>query len=678
MSKEKAAQQDKQSKQSVNKRVEAKEPLMETAVVHPTSRLQKANLSPQEAKTLQRTIGNQALQRLTIQRKMTLGPVGDKYEQEADAVAKQVMGKLNTSQPQAVQRQEEEEDVQMKPMAQRQEEEEELQMKPLLQRQEEEEEVQMKPSSTLAEGEISSDIESQIQSAKGGGRPLATNTQTSMGQAFNADFSGIKIHTDSRSDHLNQSIQARAFTTGQDIFFRQGEYNPNSSGGQELLAHELTHTIQQSGTQTPLAKKEAIQRMTITPVATPRIQRVGVPQVGDDPPELKDLNARRYFSKLPLGKKRTIRKAVLSDKKAAALAKIPLLNRPTDNETDKVLKAFQDAVDTTTKDFPAYIATWNDVSLNAIAKRFDLINELFNQLKEGIEPKVRQLYKRLDTELEKRIKTLGAKVGKIPGDEIRRKFAAALKGMPGFKSLLTQIKARGTVREEKNLMGVHTTTWKDNGNLTAKIEEVAAEATFAEKRTDIDNGNFSKKVQEADNFFRKLVEAEELKKIPRPTIKVHLETAYDVDPRPRNVGGGFGGYQTGTEIHVGQDVFREVLIHEIGHYVENNLPTDKWQDIHLLMRARHGEAGGDGKLEAGQGARYKGAYPVTGGYTSRAYGGEGSTEVMSMTVQYLSQQANIENQLDNDPQQAAVIIRALRPREYASYNPLRAFDELLP
>nr|MCM0593799.1 DUF4157 domain-containing protein [Gloeotrichia echinulata DEX184] len=65
--------------------------------------------------------------------------------------------------------------------------------------------------------------------------------------AFGADFSGVKVHTDGQSDQLNRSIQARAFTTGQDVFFRQGEYNPGSRGGQELIAHELTHVVQQNG-----------------------------------------------------------------------------------------------------------------------------------------------------------------------------------------------------------------------------------------------------------------------------------------------------------------------------------------------------------------------------------------------------------------------------------------------
>ena len=105
-----------------------------------------------------------------------------------------------------------------------------------VQRQEEDEELQMKPSSIMGGGEISPDIEDGIQRAEGGGRPLSPQIRTPMEQNFGADFSGVKIHTDGQSDQLNQSIQARAFTTGRDIFFRDGAYNPDSSSGQELLA----------------------------------------------------------------------------------------------------------------------------------------------------------------------------------------------------------------------------------------------------------------------------------------------------------------------------------------------------------------------------------------------------------------------------------------------------------
>ena len=214
---------------------------------------------------------------LRPQTKLTVNQPGDVYEQEADRVAQQVMQTM--SEPvskQSVQREalpEEEEELQMKSLAdtnislQREalpEEEEELQMKSLadtnisLQREalpEEEEELQMK---SLADTNISlqrqgggvaatSNLETSIQQERGSGQPLSDDIRQPMEQAFGTDFSAVKIHTDNRSDQLNQSIQARAFTTGQDIFFRQGEYAPESHGGKELLAHELTHVVQQNG-----------------------------------------------------------------------------------------------------------------------------------------------------------------------------------------------------------------------------------------------------------------------------------------------------------------------------------------------------------------------------------------------------------------------------------------------
>ncbi|MDA0267764.1 MAG: DUF4157 domain-containing protein [Cyanobacteria bacterium] len=194
-----------------------------------------------------------------IQAKLTVGAVGDKYEQEADRVAAQVVKTINSPvASSSVQRQdmEEEDGLQMKSQETIQREgmeEEELQMKTaLIQREEmpEEEELQMKPTLQRVGhegGAVTADLESEIQQARGSGQSLAPDLQHSMGQAMGADFSGVKVHVDSQSDQLNQSIQAKAFTAGSDVFFRQGEYNPGSKSGQELIAHELTHVVQQNG-----------------------------------------------------------------------------------------------------------------------------------------------------------------------------------------------------------------------------------------------------------------------------------------------------------------------------------------------------------------------------------------------------------------------------------------------
>ncbi|MGB5635306.1 MAG: DUF4157 domain-containing protein, partial [Waterburya sp.] len=95
-----------------------------------------------------------------------------------------------------------------------------------------------------------------IQGVRGQGQPLGDEVREPMEQAFGSDFSGVRVHANAQSDQLNKSIQARAFTTGQDIFFRQGEYQLGSRGGQELLAHELTHVVQQTGAISPKTTSE--------------------------------------------------------------------------------------------------------------------------------------------------------------------------------------------------------------------------------------------------------------------------------------------------------------------------------------------------------------------------------------------------------------------------------------
>ena len=235
-----------------------------------------------------------------LQAKMAIGAPGDKYEQEADRVAQQVVNRIQSSTlhqspaGNAVQRADalEEEDLQMKSLVdsiQRADalEEEELQMKPLddsIQRVEglEEEELQMKPladsiqrADALEEEELqmkphqqrqlgpmdaSSDLEQAISQARGKGQALDDCVRQPMEQAFGTDFSHVRVHTGGQSDQLNRAIQAKAFTTGQDIFFSQGAYAPTSRGGQELLAHELTHVIQQAGGVRRATAPEAIQR----------------------------------------------------------------------------------------------------------------------------------------------------------------------------------------------------------------------------------------------------------------------------------------------------------------------------------------------------------------------------------------------------------------------------------
>ncbi|MGG1513888.1 DUF4157 domain-containing protein [Paenibacillus oryzisoli] len=234
------------------------------------SQPQAQSAATSELSNIQRTIGNRAFgSMLGIQTKLTVGPAGDAYEQEADQMGKAAADHIQAAESASagpdVQRSEEEaemegEELQMKPSMdsiQRSEgdemEGEELQMKASsesIQRSEgdemEGEELQMKGEA--GEGfEADAGIEEQIKAKQGSGSPMAPDVQAKMESAFNADFSGVNIHTDSNSSMLNRSLGAEAFATGNDVFFREGRYNPDTRDGQELLGHELTHVIQQRG-----------------------------------------------------------------------------------------------------------------------------------------------------------------------------------------------------------------------------------------------------------------------------------------------------------------------------------------------------------------------------------------------------------------------------------------------
>jgi hypothetical protein len=95
--------------------------------------------------------------------------------------------------------------------------------------------------------QIQTHFQTKLNSAKSGGFPLQRDFRKKIEPVMGADFSKVQIHADGNANQLSQSIQAKAFTTGHDIFFKQGTYDPNSRGGQELLTHELTHVVQQNG-----------------------------------------------------------------------------------------------------------------------------------------------------------------------------------------------------------------------------------------------------------------------------------------------------------------------------------------------------------------------------------------------------------------------------------------------
>ena len=256
-----------------------------------------------------------------IQPKLNVGKPGDKYEQEADRAADQIVAKSNQSESfiapsPTVQKQENENEIQQKSVVDpiipgvqlkesfflqkvtedesvqakcadcekekiQKKEEEEFQSKadeekvqsqkdeniqeskkieptPIIQQQpeeevqaKEEEEIQEKEDEEVLQKQAASGvgdasgIESSLSSSKGGGSPLDAGTKNEMESGFGADFSSVRVHNDSNAVQMNQELGSQAFTNGNDIYFNEGKYNPESNSGKHLLAHELTHTVQQ-------------------------------------------------------------------------------------------------------------------------------------------------------------------------------------------------------------------------------------------------------------------------------------------------------------------------------------------------------------------------------------------------------------------------------------------------
>lgn len=177
-----------------------------------------------------------------VQPKLRISQPNDIYEQEADRVADIVMRMPEPHLQRQVEPEEEddEEVIQTKRLFSRE--------PSLIQRQvdpEEEETLQTK----RAFGEtpvVTPAIQSAIQGLwQGGGQPLDPTTRAFMEPRFGRDFSNVRIHTGGESDQLARGLNARAFTFGNDVVFRTGEFNPGSSSGKRLFAHELTHVLQQ-------------------------------------------------------------------------------------------------------------------------------------------------------------------------------------------------------------------------------------------------------------------------------------------------------------------------------------------------------------------------------------------------------------------------------------------------
>jgi outer membrane protein OmpA-like peptidoglycan-associated protein len=103
--------------------------------------------------------------------------------------------------------------------------------------------VMTKPDGTQT---ASPQLSQGIESSKGSGSALPDTTRAEMEASFGHDFSGVNVHTGQEATNLNKGLHAQAFTQGQDVYFNAGKYSPETTEGKRLLAHELTHVVQQN------------------------------------------------------------------------------------------------------------------------------------------------------------------------------------------------------------------------------------------------------------------------------------------------------------------------------------------------------------------------------------------------------------------------------------------------
>jgi hypothetical protein len=160
-----------------------------------------------------------------IQAKLRMGSPGDSFEREADAMADRVVQRMATG----VASRADAPPVQAKCSACQDEEE--------LQRKAE--------TSEAPPGAVPGSIEQSLAAGRSAGEALNPVLRQDMEEAFESDFSGVRVHTGPSADSLNHDLRARAFTFGRDIYFNAGEFRPDTRDGRHLLAHELAHVLQQ-------------------------------------------------------------------------------------------------------------------------------------------------------------------------------------------------------------------------------------------------------------------------------------------------------------------------------------------------------------------------------------------------------------------------------------------------
>ena len=214
------------------------------------------------------------------QAKLSVNEPGDRFEQEADAMAEQVAAP-------------EKDALQTKPLG------------PISRKVQRQEDDTLHRSGEGESGEVSPKTERKLDESKGGGSPLPTPVREDMESKFGTELDHVRVHTDTRAEEMNQDVGARAFTHGRDIYFNANEYNPATREGKKLLAHELTHTVQQAEGSVQakrIQREDADQRPDTFDGKKGKVERVSGSSYKLTIPELKvpKIKKDKGFIKEPL------------------------------------------------------------------------------------------------------------------------------------------------------------------------------------------------------------------------------------------------------------------------------------------------------------------------------------------------------------------------------------------
>lgn len=212
-----------------------------TQKAQPKKQQQQSFIKPKETNDLH----GQSQEPLFIQAKRAIGQPNDKYEKEADAMGEKIVKKSKK-------------DVSISNTS-------------LVQRKKEEiSQVQLKPANNKNINTTSPSFESKLQASKGNGNPMTNTVKAEMESGFGRNFNNVRIHTGTKAIQMNKDIGAKAFTNGNNIYFNSNKYNPSSTSGKRLLAHELTHVVQQKRSNNTIQKDD---EPTTTTTNTPNTQQ---------------------------------------------------------------------------------------------------------------------------------------------------------------------------------------------------------------------------------------------------------------------------------------------------------------------------------------------------------------------------------------------------------------------